>query len=327
MMTKYRKDIVTALFAFCFVIILNFILPRILPGDPIAYLTGFAEEDMTVKQYEYYEDALHLKAPLPEQFLHYLKSLGDGSLGYSYKKEATVRSLIFNRLGHTLQITLTSVCITSIIALVLGLSSGLSKGGSFDRAVTTSSVILNTVPTFMIGIVLLLFFAFHKKWFPYANLSSTGVRKGTVTFFLDRIWHLFLPVLTLVLAQLPSRFLLVRNLAANISEEKYVLYAKTRGLSRRTIKYHYIFPNIAAPFINLVGMSVGSALGGALVIENLFSINGMGTLLTDAVYSLDYPLIQGILFVTTAFMTLSIILSDGLCLVVNPKLRKKERTQ
>lgn len=65
MMTKYRKDIVTALFAFCFVIILNFILPRILPGDPIAYLTGFAEEDMTVKQYEYYEDALHLKAPFP----------------------------------------------------------------------------------------------------------------------------------------------------------------------------------------------------------------------------------------------------------------------
>ena len=324
-MTKYRKDVLTALLSFSFVIILNFILPRILPGDPIAYLTGFAEEDMTVKQYEYYEDALHIKAPVPEQFFFYLKSLADGSLGYSYKKEATVRSLIFNRLGHTLQITLTSVCFTSIIALMLGLSSGLSKGSRFDRAFTTSSVILNTVPTFMIGIILLLFFAFRKKWFPYANLSSMGVRKGTLAFIIDRSWHLFLPVLTLVLAQLPSRFLLVRNLAANISEEKYILYAKTRGLSRRTIKYHYIFPNIAAPFINIVGMSVGSALGGALVIENLFSINGMGTLLTEAVYSLDYPLIQGILFVSTAFMTLSIILADGLCLLVNPKIRKKER--
>ena len=323
-MTKYRKDVLTALLSFSFVIILNFILPRILPGDPIAYLTGFAEEDMTVKQYEYYEDALRIKAPLPEQFFFYLKSLADGSLGYSYKKEATVRSLIFNRLGHTLQITLTSVCFTSIIALMLGLSSGLSKGSRFDRAFTTSSVILNTVPTFMIGIILLLFFAFARSGF-YANLSSIGARKGTAAFIINRIWHLFLPVLTLVLAQLPSRFLLVRNLAANISEEKYILYAKTRGLSRRTIKYHYIFPNIAAPFINIVGMSVGSALGGALVIENLFSINGMGTLLTEAVYSLDYPLIQGILFVTTAFMTLSIILADGLCLFVNPKLRKKER--
>lgn len=324
-MSKYRKDILIALLCFCFIIVLNFLLPRMLPGNPIAYLTGFSEEDMTVKQIEYYREALHLSDSLSKQFLYYLKSLLDGSLGYSFKKEDTVRNLIFKRLGYTVEITLSGVFFTSLLALFMGLRAGTKKEEKLDKILTPATIVLNTIPTFLIGIILILFLSFRLKLFPYANLNSPGIQKGTFLYFRDRIHHLVLPVLTLVLAQFPSRYLLVRNLAADIADEKYILYARTRGLSNRAIRYHYILPNISSPFINMVGMSVGTALGGTLVIENLFSINGMGTLLSEAVYSLDYPLIQGILFVTTAFMTLSIIISDGLCLLLDPRQRKREK--
>ena len=323
-MRKYYKDTLTALVCFFVVLILNFLLPRLLPGDPIAYLTGFSEEEMTVKQIENYRMALHLDDSIPVQFLHYLKSIADGRLGYSFKKEAYVITLIGARLASTLQITLPAVIITSGLALLLGLRSGMKKGGLTDRMLTPSLVLLNTIPSFLIGIVLLIILAFRFRLFPYTGLSSAGIPKNSPAYFFDRIRHLFLPVMTLVLTQLPSRYLLVRNLAATVSDSKYILYAKTRGLGRRRVMFSHILPNIAPPFINMVGLSVGSTIGGAMVIENLFSISGMGTLLTDAVYSLDYPLIGGILFVTTAFMTLSVIAADGLCLLAAPNARRKK---
>ena len=100
-----------------------------------------------------------------------------------------------------------------------------------------------------------------------------------------------------------------------------MLYAKERGLSNHKIKFGYILKNIAQPFITMVGMSVSTCIGGSLVVENIFSIGGMGRLLSDAVYTLDYPLMQGILFVTTAIMTVSIVVTDVICILIDPRVR------
>ena len=100
-----------------------------------------------------------------------------------------------------------------------------------------------------------------------------------------------------------------------------MLYAKERGLSDHKIKFGYILKNIAQPFITMVGMSVSTCIGGSLVVENIFSIGGMGSLLSDAVYTLDYPLMQGILFVTTAIMTVSIVVTDMICILIDPRVR------
>ena len=128
-------------------------------------------------------------------------------------------------------------------------------------------------------------------------------------------------MLTLTVAAAPSRYLLMRNTVRQVTEEKYVLYAKERGLSDRKIQFGYILKNIAQPFITMVGMSVSTCIGGSLVVEKLFSIGGMGRLLSDAVYTLDYPLMQGILFVTTAIMTVSIVVTDLICILIDPKVR------
>lgn len=320
-MKKYGKNLILALVCFLIVVALNFFLPRLLPGNPIAYLTGFSEEDMTPAQVAYYRQALHLDKPVSVQFGYYLRSLLDGTLGYSYKKEAAVSALIDQRLGYTLQITLPAVFLSTLLGLLWGLHCGYRKGSTFEKLSTTFQIVVNTMPTFLIALVLMILFCFRQRWFPYTGLNSAGAVPGTIGYLRDRVHHLILPVLTLTIASAPSRYLLMRNTVSQVTEEKYVLYAKERGLSDRKIKFGYILKNIAQPFITMVGMSVSTCIGGSLVVENIFSIGGMGELLSDAVYTLDYPLMQGILFVTTAIMTISIVAADLVCILIDPKVR------
>ena len=223
-MKKYRKNLILALVCFLIVIVLNFFLPRLLPGNPIAYLTGFSEEDMTPAQAAYYRQALHLDEPVFAQFGNYLRSLFDGTLGCSYKKETTVSALIGQRLGYTLQITLPAVVLSTALGLLWGLHCGYKKGSVLDKLSTTFQIVINTMPTFLIALVLMILFCFRQRWFPYTGLNSAGVAPGTAAYLLDRIHHLILPVLTLTIAAAPSRCLLMRNTVSQVTEEKYVLY-------------------------------------------------------------------------------------------------------
>ena len=254
------------------------------------------------------------------QFVYYTGSILDGSLGYSFKKEAVVSELIRDRIGATLQISLPAVVISTLLGLVSGLIAGYRKNGLFDRLSTGIMLVLNTVPSFLTALTLIILFCFKVRLFPYTGLSGRGMQPGMEGFLADRIHHLVLPVLTIIISVLPSRYILMRNTTSSVMEQKYVLYAKERGLSPAKIRWSYILKNIAQPFVTMVGMSVGLCVGGSLIVENIFSVNGMGKLLTDAVYTLDYPLMQGILFVTTAIMTLSIILTDLVCLLIDPHI-------
>lgn len=320
-MKKHIKNIWVALLCFLVIIVLNFLLPRLLPGNPIAYLTGMAEEDMSVAQVEYYTQALHLDENIFVQFWNYILSIANGTLGYSYKKEAVVSALIIERLGNTLQITLPAVVISTLIGLFWGMSCGYKKGSVVDGISTTALIVLNAVPTFLIALVLIIYLCFKIRIFPYTGLNSAKVDAGTWLYYADRLRHLVLPVLTLTIAAFPSRYLLIRNTAAKTVDEKYILFAKERGLSDNKIKYHYLLKNIAQPFITMVGMSVNICVGGSLVVEKIFSINGMGGLLNEAVYTLDYPLMQGVLFITTCIMVVSVVTTDLLCILIDPKVR------
>ena len=173
-MKKYQKNLILALVCFLIVMVLNFFLPRLLPGNPIAYLTGFSEEDMTPAQVAYYRQALHLDKPLFVQFGYYLRSLFDGTLGYSYKKEAPVSALIGQRLGYTLQITLPAVLLSTALGLLWGLHCGYKKGGVLDKLSTTFQIVVNTMPSFVIALVLMILFCFRQRWFPYTGLNSAG---------------------------------------------------------------------------------------------------------------------------------------------------------
>lgn len=323
-MKKYGRRILAVGFCFLVIVAVNFALPRMLPGNPVAYLTGMAEEDMTPVQIQYYTHALHLDEGIFSQFWHYLVSLTDGTLGYSFKKDAVVSALIAERLGYTLQLTTPGVILSTLIGLAWGLRCGYHRGSPADRISTVGMIVLNAIPGFLLGLTLILLCCFEHRWLPYTGVNSPHVTAGTAAYWMDRVRHLFLPVLTLTLSTLPSRYLLMRNTVEKIMDEKYVLYAKARGLSESKILRCYILPNVAQPFITMVGMSVSVCVGGSVLVENIFSIDGMGKLLTEAVYTLDYPLMQGILFVTTGIMALSILVTDLLCAAIDPRVRRRQ---
>lgn len=311
---KATKIVVTAFVAFLILIVVGFALPRLLPGDPVAYLTGYDEEELSEEKYDYYYHVLHLDESTGAQFGYYLKDMFDGTLGYSYKKDATVSSLISERLGYTLQITLPAIVISVAIALVWGLKCGHKNGGIFDGISTSFNVILNAVPSFAIALVLTIVLSLESGLLPSSGLSSANGENG----FLDRLLHLILPVLTLVLASTPSRYLLVRNSSALFATDRSVRYATERGLSNTRIEYSYILKNAVHPFVTMIGTAVGGCIAGSVVVENVFSINGVGRLLYDAVYTLDYPLMQGILFVTSLAMIISLAVSDLICVAITP---------
>lgn len=325
-MKKYLKHIITALVCFLFIVILNFALPRLLQGDPIAYLTGFDEEEMSAELYNYYYHALHLDENIFVQFGFYLKSLFDGTLGYSYKAERVVSSLINERIGYSLQITIPAILISLALGLFLGMHSGYKKESSFDKISTTSLIFVNSIPAFAIALVLVITLCVQAQLFPYSGLNGLNAKPGTIQFFFDRIYHLILPILSIVISTLPSRYLLVRNTTAKFVDDKSVLYAKQRGLSDRKIKYNYMLKNTIQPYISMAGTAIGSSIGGSIVVENIFSINGVGGLLNSAIYTLDYPLMQGILFVTAFFMIICVILSDLICIIIDPKIKKGARS-
>lgn len=311
---KRDKSIKLALLCFMFIIILNFFLPRLMPGNPIAYLTGMDEEGLSTTQYEYYEKALHLDKNILFQFFYYIKSLISGNLGYSFKKQAYVAPLIFSRLKITLLLVIPSAFFASILGLFLGLSACFPERKKLDKALTSIMIVLNAVPLFLLSLLLIITLSFKFNIFPYS-----GVGRG----FWDNIYHLTLPVLTIILALLPSRYLLVRNMGKQKAKSKSILYARERGLSVNTIRYSYILPEVLGTFITNVGLSIGSGIAGSVIVEKIFSINGMGALLNEAIFTLDYPLMEGILFVTSFAMLIAVILTNIISYIVDPRERRK----
>ena len=321
-MKKYIKHILIALICFVFITLLNFVLPRLLPGDSIAYLTGFEEEEMTAEMYAYYHHALHLDESIFKQFGYYIKSLFDGTLGYSYKKGAVVSSLIAEKIGYSLQITLPAAIISIIIGLFWGLHAGYKRNSKFDKLSTTALIIWNSIPVFMVALVLVITLCVQARMFPYMGLNSSYTQIGTASYFFDRLYHLILPIFAIVATTIPQRYLLVRNMTAKFMDDKSVSYARQRGLTPAKIKFGYIFKNIAQPFVTMVGTSIGGCFGGSIIIENIFSIGGVGVLLDTAVYTLDYPLMQGILFITTLSIIICVVLSDIICILIDPRVKR-----
>ena len=316
-----KKKIVTSVICLAVILVFNFALPRLMPGDTVLMLVGMDEGVVSTDEYAFYAEKTGANKPLLQQFGEYLLGVFRGDLGYSYHHKAEVSQLILRRLPATLQLALPAVILSSLIALALGCLMGMKKGRPEENAVTGMQIALDAVPSFLLALLLLALFAFRLGWLPMGALNSLRVPEGGA--LRDRIWHLILPVGTLVLGSVPPKYLMLCSTVARQREEKYVLYARSRGMGEAKIAFTQILPNICQPFLTMVGMNMGFLLSGSLVIENIFSIKGMGSLMMQAVTARDYPVLQGCLFVSALMVVLFHLLTDLLCLLLDPKARCK----
>lgn len=324
MSKRICKNLIFSVVALVAIVIVNFFLPRLMPGDPLSNLIGADVEGVSQEEYDALKAETGLDKPLSEQFANYVKGLFSGELGYSYSRGQDVGALIAQKIPATLQIAFPAWIISAFLALWLGMSAGYRKSKPLDYALSSGMVLIDAVPTFLMAIALLILFAFKWKVLPSGALNSIDAQAGA-SGFTDRLWHLVLPVGTLVLVSTPKKYLLMRNLSAAASDEQYVVYAKSKGLSNTRIKLCHIFPNVSGAFISMLGTSFGHIVAGSIIIETVFSIDGIGLLVSKAITDLDYPVLQGAFLTIALCVLFSNFISDVICLICDPRQRRAER--
>jgi len=295
------------------IISLNFFIPRLMPGDPVINLAG-EEISFNEDQIEIIRKEMGLTKPLGLQYLNYWKDILQLKLGYSYHFHQEVSRLLFGRMQWTLLLVGLSVVFGAFIGAFFGSRAGWRSGRFGSRLSTSLFLFFYSVPPFFMAILFLYFFAFKLGIFPLKGYYRTGTLP-------DIIWHLVLPVLVLTLFTSARNFVIMRGSVLQEKNRLYPLFARAKGLSDKQVLNRHVFWNASLPLITLIALDFGFIFSGALFIEIVFSMNGMGTLIYDSIKALDYPVLQGAFLVIALMVVSANILADITYSLVDPRVR------
>lgn len=308
--------------SFLLILILNFVLPRMMPGDPLHAIYG--EEALIAMTPEMEAEIIKrfaLDQPWHAQLLTYIVALLRGDLGYSYYYRTGVSDVIISFLPWTLLLTGLAFIISSCIGVVLGIESGYRRGSKLDGCMLSGMMFLGGMPDFFIGIVLLLLFGVTLGWTPLGGAMSPYAGHDGIDLVLDLAHHLVLPLISLVLVQLAPTYLLTRNAMLTTLRARFIMTAKATGLKEGAIRYRHAGRNSLLPVVTAMGMRVPNMITGALFLEIVFSYPGVGTLLNTALSARDYPLIQGVLLIVTVTVLVTNFLVDMTYVRLDPRVR------
>ncbi len=285
-----------------FVLIVNFFLFRILPGDPARTL-GRGRLS-TPEQLAAFNATYGLDQPMAQQFVTFVKNTLSGDLGYSILYHRDVSGILLDRLWPTLLLVGTSTLFAALIGVWLGIRSGWDRGSAFDRFSTGTSLTLYSMPEWWLGLLLIAAFAVGigplPGLFPTGGLHSVDADPSSLSGVVDTAWHLALPVITLTLAYLADYALIMRGSLVDELGSDYLTTAKAKGLRDSAVRSRHAVPNALLPTTTVVALNFGFVVAGAITIETIFSIPGLGLLTTDALKVPDYWLLQGVFLVASA---------------------------
>lgn len=308
-------------------ITLNFLLPRLTPGNPalLILITKYSGE-FNPKELKIIESQLHLTGTLWQQYVGYWDSLLHGNLGPSYYYyPESVNQIIATSLPWTLFLLGTAMIISVIIGVLIGSYSGWKRGFS-DNFLQAFSIALTSVPYFWLALIFQLVFAVMivingQHIFPVAQAYGFNVTPGFNLPYVESVlWHSTLPIITLVLTTFPGFALLMRNTVITILDEDYLTLAKAKGLSINTIRKRYVNKNALLPVTTSVALAFASIVGGAFLVEEVFSYPGIGYELYIAVTVKDYPLIEGIFLIITLTVILANFAVDLIYAYLDPRV-------
>jgi peptide/nickel transport system permease protein len=296
---------------FLLIMVVAFVLVRLLPGDPASAILGLKATDADVARLnaEY-----GLDKSIPVQFLFFLRNFFEGNLGDSIILKVPVISLILQRLPVTLFLTGFAAVLAVTLAVPLALLSAIERDSAVDTAIRTGFQIGLSMPVFYIGILLLTFLAARLHWFPVGGFGIT---------FGEKLYHLFLPALTLAFS---LSAVLMRNLRNGIIEvlnADYVDFARAKGLRSRLVLGRHVLRNALIPTVALFGLNIGTLLGGAVITESVFAIPGVGRLMIDSIYGRDYPVIQGLTLALAILVSLVFLATDMLQASLDPRVARR----
>jgi peptide/nickel transport system permease protein len=321
--TLLRRRAVSAIPVLLIVLIFTFVLLENASGDAVdAYLVSIGGGDAGMR------DALReqygLNGSMLARFWLYASSVLRLDLGWSLTFDRPVLGLILERLPNTLLLMGSATALAFILGTALGIWAGARPGGLPDRVLSTLSLALYATPGFWLGLVLAIVFAVQFKWLPTSGIETIASGKQGFARALDIARHLALPVTSLGLIYLALFLRVMRAAMAAIWPLDFVLFAESKGLSRRRIVLRHVARNAALPLITVLGLQAAAMLGGSVVIESVFAIPGFGRLAQEAVSGRDTPLLMGIILTSAVFVILVNLAVDILYSVLDPRIGSGE---
>jgi peptide/nickel transport system permease protein len=316
------RKIVQAILTLIAILIFNFFLFRVWsPGDPVSFLTRGQGANITREEREALIHEYGLDKPVWGQFAEYMKDTFVGKLGVSsFYQGETVMSVFWRFLPPTLLLVGISTALSMLIGIWMGIRSGWRRGSVFDRSSMFFSLILYSMPEFWLGMLLLLLFSTALGWFPVGGRVSTNVSSlDTWGYIGDVAEHLFLPVLTLTLGYLGEFYLLMRSSLLDVLGEDYITTARAKGLRERTVVRHGLRA-ASASIVTIFGLDLGGLLGGAVITEHVFSMQGLGRLLLDSVEQLDLPVVVGTTLFAAFMIVFANLVVDIVYAVIDPRV-------
>jgi len=307
------------------VLSLNFLLPRMMPGDPLSYLTGDPTADMPVaiseetraKLLSYYG----LGEPLAKQYADYLVNLAHGDLGWSIYYNAPVSSVLLGRFKWTLLLMGTATVIYIALGILLGALSAWRRGTKTDIGLLISVFSLGSWPPFFLAMLLIILFSVKLGAFPIGGAQSpTGSHAGGLKLAIEVMYYLFLPCLALVLTHLSGVYFLTRNSMLGVLGEDYIRTARAKGVREWDVLLKHALPNALLPIITMIAMRFGFMSMGTMFVEVVFAYPGMGTLIYQACTTRDYPLLQGAFLLVMLFVMFFNLVADLLYARLDPRV-------
>jgi peptide/nickel transport system permease protein len=297
--TYALKRLGMALPTLLLVAIAVFALLRLVPGDPAQLMLGDAAD---AAQLEALRESMGLNHSLPVQFARWLGAALQGDLGRSLANEQAVLPLILERFQVTASIVLLAVALAAMIAVPLGTIAAWKQNSGLDLAVVGGATLLLSIPSFWLGLLMLIFFGLKLGWVPVVGYVGFGEDPW------QALLYIALPVVTLTLIETGVLTRMARSAAIDVLRLEYVAHARSKGLRESTVLRRHVLPNAFAPTLTLLGIVLGNLLGGIAVIETVFTIPGLGRLMVDGIYARDYPVVQGtMLFVAAIYVVVNLL--------------------
>ena len=300
--------------------LISFIAINLAPNSFFA--SGELNPNITPEAIEELKKIYGLDKPLYIQFFSWIYSILQLDFGISFTSGEKVKEEILSRIPITLTINIVSMILIFIISLYFGIKSAMKKNSIFDRFTNQLSLLSFSMPSFYLALVLVLVFSIKFELFPIAGLHSVP-NDGSLNYYLDFAWHLVLPIFIIVFGGIGSLILYIRALTIEILKSDYIFFARARGLDNKKILRYYILPNLYPPVITLLGLSLPGVIGGSVILETIFSIDGMGLLFYQSALSHDYPVIMGILIIGAFLTLIGNMLADLILLKLNPNYNEK----
>ena len=301
------------------VVLLSFFLIRVVPGDAATVMagqSGYADEQyMNSLRAEY-----GLDQPLPVQLWKYVRNVAQGDLGTSYVRRQPVATVIMERLPNTLLLNAFALVVAAAGGIFLGAAAARRPGSLGDSAVTVLAMLFYAVPQFWLGLIMVLVFGVWLAWVPPFGIETMGADYTGLARLGDVAQHIILPGMTLALYFLASYARLTRASMLEVADQDFVKTARAKGLTERRVARRHILRNALIPLITYAGLQASILVGGSVLVENVFSWPGIGTLASEAVKARDNPVLLGIFIVTAILVCLFNLVTDIAYSLADPRV-------